>query len=131
MFSSNLHPKHIGPEIPRYLLGVARQASLRILQILPITSIPNVPVSLPFVERLIGTIRREYLDHLFYWNSRDLEAKLEEFRTYFNGSRVQQGIDGDIPNDEAGSQESTQASLENIHGKRIAAGFLRCRSQHN
>ena len=32
------------------------------------------------MERIIGTIRREYLDHLFYWNAYDLQRKFDEFR---------------------------------------------------
>ena len=43
-----------------------RQANLRILEIEEIKSISYTPISLPFVERLIGTIRREYLDHIFF-----------------------------------------------------------------
>ena len=39
-------------------------ANLRILEVEEIKSIPYVPVSHPFVERLIGTIRREFLDHV-------------------------------------------------------------------
>jgi hypothetical protein len=30
----------------------------------------------PFVERLIGTIRREYLDRVLFWTAIDLESKL-------------------------------------------------------
>jgi hypothetical protein len=29
-----------------------------------IKSVPHVPLSHPFVERLIGTVRRELLDHV-------------------------------------------------------------------
>src|SRR5258705_286369 len=36
------------------------QANLRILEATEIKSIPYVPLSHPFVERLVGTIRREY-----------------------------------------------------------------------
>ncbi len=43
------------------------QANLRILEVEEIKTIPYTPVSHPFVERLIGTIRREYLDHVFFW----------------------------------------------------------------
>lgn len=38
------------------------KANLRILDVTEVKSIPHLPVSHPFVERLIGTIRREFLD---------------------------------------------------------------------
>ena len=39
------------------------QANLRILEVIEIKSVPCIPLSRPFVERLSGTIRRECLDH--------------------------------------------------------------------
>ncbi|MEA3413234.1 MAG: hypothetical protein U9R74_17115 [Pseudomonadota bacterium] len=56
------------------------QANLRILDIQEIKSVPYVPLSHPFIERLIGTIRREYLDHALFWNTSDLERKPEAIR---------------------------------------------------
>src|SRR6266404_7785828 len=56
------------------------QANLRILAIETVQSVPYVPVSNPFVERLIGTVRREYLDRLFFWNAGDLGKKLAGLR---------------------------------------------------
>jgi putative transposase len=44
-------------------------------------------LSHPFVERLIGTIRREYLDHVLFWTAADLETKLSEFKNYYNRYR--------------------------------------------
>jgi hypothetical protein len=44
-----------------------------------------VPLSHPFVERLIGTIRREYLDRILFWTTADLEEKLIDFQHYYNG----------------------------------------------
>jgi hypothetical protein len=38
------------------------RANLRILEIDEIKTVPHVPLSHPFVERLIGTMRREFLD---------------------------------------------------------------------
>jgi putative transposase len=64
------------------------QANLRVLELTEIKSIPYVPLSHPFVERLIGTLRREYLDHLLFWTTTDLENKLLDFRTYFNNHRT-------------------------------------------
>jgi len=49
-----------------------RKANLRILEIEEIKTVLCVPPSHPFIERLIGTIRREYLDHVPFWNARDL-----------------------------------------------------------
>jgi len=43
------------------------QVNLRILEITEIKTVPRVPVSHPFIERLIGTIRREYLDRILFW----------------------------------------------------------------
>ena len=63
-------------------------ANLRILEIDELKSVPYAPMSHPFVERLIGTIRREYLDRMLFWNSIDLQRKLETFRIYYNSVRV-------------------------------------------
>ena len=51
-------------------------ANLRLLEIDAIKTVPHVPLSHPFVERLIGTMRRECLDHVLCWNAGDLERKL-------------------------------------------------------
>ena len=55
-----------------------------------------------FVERLIGTIRREFLDHVLIWNAVDLGRKLEEFRTYYNENRVHQSLSGRTPGERSG-----------------------------
>ena len=73
------------------------KANLRALEIESIKSIPYTPISHPFVERLIGTIRREYLDQVFFWNAQDLERKLDTFLQYYNRTRVHQSLDGAAP----------------------------------
>ncbi len=88
-------------------------ANLRILEVEEIKSVPYVPTSHPFVERLIGTIRREYLDHMFFWNSIDLHRKLEKSRAYYNGVRVHRSLDGNTPANRARSPSSPKASLAN------------------
>ena len=45
------------------------KANLRVLEIEEIKSLPHVPMSHPFVERLIGSVRRELLDRTFFWIS--------------------------------------------------------------
>src|SRR4029434_6510042 len=59
------------------------EANLRILEVTEIKSVPYVPLSHPFVERLIGTIRREYLDRILFCTTADLEEKLIDFQHYY------------------------------------------------
>jgi putative transposase len=99
------------------------KANLRVLEIDPIRSVPNVPVSHPFIERLIGTIRREYLDHLFFWNAHDLERKLESFRDYYNDARTHQGIDGAIPNGKSSDAELNLLHFESYKWKPFCGGM--------
>jgi hypothetical protein len=60
-------------------------------------TVPYVPLSHPFVERLIGTIRRECLDRTLFWTGADLENKLLDFRTYFNHHRTHTSREGRTP----------------------------------
>lgn len=73
------------------------QANLRILDVTEIKSVPYVPISHPFIERVIGTIRREYLDHVPFWNSLDFERKLGEFKDYYNNYRIYAALAGQSP----------------------------------
>ena len=60
------------------------KANLRILEIQEVKSIPFTPISHPYVERVIGTIRRECLDQTLFWNEVDLQNKLDDFTDYYN-----------------------------------------------
>lgn len=73
------------------------KANLRILDIEEVKTVPYVPLSHPFVERLIGTIRREFLDHTPFWNARDLQRKLDAFKTYYNNARNHRSLEGRTP----------------------------------
>jgi len=73
------------------------KANLRVLEIDEIKSLPHVPMSHPFVERLIGSIRRELLDHTFFWTATDLENKLREYQCYYNACRTHSWRGGGTP----------------------------------
>ncbi len=51
------------------------KANLRILDVTEVKTVPYVPLSHPFVERLIGTVRREFLDQVLFWGALDLQRK--------------------------------------------------------
>ena len=89
-------------------------ANLRILEIDEIKTVPHVPVSHPFVERLIGTIRREFLDQVLFWNARDLKRKLAEFQAYYNAARCHASLEGHTPLTFAGRHTVTSADLNRV-----------------
>ena len=93
------------------------QANLRILGTDKIKTVPYTPLSHPFVERLIGTIRREFLDQTQFWNTSDLEQKLEAFRQYYNNHRVHNALDGETPSEIANKTTIHCASLNNFRWK--------------
>ena len=69
------------------------KANLRVLEVKEIKTVPYVPLSHPFVERLIGTLRREYCDRTLFWTTVDLEARLTDFQHYYNGHRTHTGLE--------------------------------------
>jgi transposase InsO family protein len=68
-----------------------------LLEIDEIKSLPHVPMSHPFVERLIGSIRREPLDQTLFWTTTDLENTLRDYQSYYNEHRTHSGRDGTTP----------------------------------
>ena len=99
------------------------QANLRILDVTEIKSVPYVPLSHPFVERLIGTIRREYLDHALFWNAGDPERKLEEYRHYYNAHRVHTSLGGNTPAEISGESIIRRADLNQPRWKSYCRGL--------
>ena len=121
-----------GKPLPRYLSSDHDPlfrfhrwpANLRILEVEEIKSVPYVPVSHPFVERLIGTIRREFLDHMLIWNAIDLERKLEEFRIYYNETRVHQSLGGSTPVERSGAPPPDHAVLDHYAWRQDCRGLF-------
>jgi hypothetical protein len=86
---------------------------IRFIRIFAPYAVPYTPISHPFVERLIGTIRREYLGHIFFWNTQDLERKFDTSIQYYNQYRVHQSLDGDAPVEVSGDHQHLHAKLGN------------------
>jgi len=99
------------------------KANLRILDVEEIKSVPYVPRSHPFVERLIGTVRRECLDQTLFWNARDLERKLTDFRIYYNRHRAHRSLGGVTPAEFSGSDQKPQISLNNFRWQTYCRGL--------
>lgn len=100
------------------------QANLRILDIKEIKSAPHTPTSHPFIERLIGTTRREFLDHVLFTNERDLHNKLQEFQCYYNAKRTHSALDKTTPVKKADEKISDVISINNYQWKKIVRGLF-------
>ena len=104
-------PKHLSTDHDPLFRVHRWLANLRVLEIDEIKSVPSAPISHPYVERLIGTIRREYLDRAIFWNAVDLARKLHEFSDCYNAYRVHRSLDGTTPAQRAGASLPAPASL--------------------
>ena len=58
---------------------------------------PRSPWQSPYVERMIGSIRRECLDHILVINRAHLRRVLREYFAYYHDSRPHQSLDGNAP----------------------------------
>jgi putative transposase len=95
-------PNYLSSDHDRLFQFHRWQANLRVLDAEEIKTVPYAPWSHPFVERLIGTIRRECLDRTLFWTAADLERKLSDFQRYYNEYRAHTGVIGrpPVPTDE-------------------------------
>src|SRR6516225_5251979 len=98
------------------------QANVRILDVEAIKTVRFAPLSHPFVERLIGTIRRECLDRTLFWTVADLEMKLLEFQQYYNGYRAHAGLGGRPP-ETSTDVSSARASVGQYRWRRHCRGL--------
>ena len=51
----------------------------------------------PYVERLIGTLRRDCLDHVLIFGERHLRQILALYSSYYNETRTHLGLGKDAP----------------------------------
>ncbi len=118
MFNAAIHgrgaPRHLSTDHDPLFEAHRWTANLRILEIDEIKTVPHVPRSHPFVERLIGTTRREFLDHVLFWNARDLERKLADFQAYYNAARSHASLEGHTPLTFASGHTMARAELNNV-----------------
>jgi putative transposase len=99
-------------------------ANLRILEIDEIKSIAGTPRSHAFIERLIGTIRREFLDWTLFWNHGDLERKLDSYKVYYNRHRCHTGLAGITPAQRGGAPAHPIASLHSYRWRKHCNGLF-------
>ena len=112
-FRSSRSPKYLSTDNDPLFRYHQWRANLNIFDIDEIKSVPETPWSHPFIERAIGTIRRECLDDTLFWNAKGLESQLQEFALYYNEARVHSSISGQTPLGLSGKGRVTKVDLKN------------------
>lgn len=89
---------------PRYLLrdrdgiyGKYFRRRVRNLGIKAVLTAARSPWQNPYVERMIGSIRRDCLDHVIVLNEQHLRRVLRRYFAYYYGARCHLSLDGDAP----------------------------------
>ena len=62
-----------------------------------VATVPFSPDMNAYAERFIGSIRREFLDHIIVFTYRQLHRLVKEYIHYYNSLRPHQGIENNIP----------------------------------
>ena len=93
---------------PRYLLrdrdaiySEKVQRRIRSLGIEEVVTAPRSPWQNPYCERLIGTCRRDCLDHVIVLNERHLRRILREYFSYYHSCRTHLSLNKDPPESRA------------------------------
>ena len=91
-------------EAPRYLLrdrdsvyGAEFRRRVPSLAIEEVLTAPRSPWQNPYVERLIGSIRRECLNHVIIYNDRHLKRLLRSYFNYYHTARTHLALDKQCP----------------------------------
>jgi len=89
---------------PQYLLrdrdaiyGDHLVAVIQGMGIEEVRTAPRSPWQNPYVERLVGSIRRECLDHIIVWNQRSLRRILQSYFSYYENFRTHLSLNKDAP----------------------------------
>ena len=90
--------------VPRYLLhdrdsifGATFRTDLDAMGIKEVVSAPRSPWQRAYVERVIGSIRRECLDHVLILNEASLRRTIRSYLVYYHGSRTHLSLAKDTP----------------------------------
>ena len=62
-----------------------------------VLSAPRSPWQNPYVERLLGSIRRECVEHVIVWNRRSLHRILQSYFAYYHSARTHLSLAKDAP----------------------------------
>jgi Integrase core domain. len=77
---------------------------------------PRSPWQNPYAERLIGTLRRDCLDHILIFGERHLQRVLTLYSLYYNETRTHLGLSKDVPLGRAIQRSGTVSAMPVLSG---------------
>jgi putative transposase len=92
-FPDDSAPKYVIRDRDK-IYGVDFVARVRAMGIEQVLTAPRSPWQNPYCERVIGTIRRDCLDHVIVVGERRI---LRKYLEYYHGSRTHLALDKDTP----------------------------------
>jgi transposase InsO family protein len=95
------------------IYGSEFQTAMQAMGIEGVVIARHAPRQNPFAERVIGSVRRECLDHVIVWNERSLRRHLRQSLAYYHEWRTHLSLDKDAPV-AAGDQPPTRGTIVQI-----------------
>ncbi|MGB5252662.1 MAG: integrase core domain-containing protein, partial [Sedimenticolaceae bacterium] len=111
--------------VPSYLIrdgdgiyGERVTQKMKSLGINEVITAPASPWQNAYVERVIGSLRRELFDHVIVLNERHLKRLLSSYLDYYHQWRTHQSLNGDAPHGRPlrAAEPSDVAEFPAVHG---------------
>jgi len=108
---------------PKYLLrdrdriyGHEFGKQVEVMGIQEVLGAPRSPWQHAYVERVIGSIRRECLDHVIVFSEESLRRALQSYISYYHESRLHLSLDKDSPDSRAVQSVGKVVAIPQVGG---------------
>jgi putative transposase len=108
---------------PKYLLrdrdriyGYEFRKQLEVMDIEEVLSAPRSPWQRAYIERLIGSIRRECLDHMIVFNEESLRHLLRAYVHYYHSTRLHLSLERDAPDHRPVQSDGKIVAMSQVGG---------------
>jgi len=108
---------------PKYLLrdrdriyGHEFGKQVEVMGIQEVLGAPRSPWQHAYVERVIGSIRRECLDHVIVFSEESLRRPLQSYISYYHGARLHLSLDKDSPDSRAVQSVGKVVAIPQVGG---------------
>jgi len=98
------------------IYGYEFRKQLEVMDIEEVLGAPRSPWQRAYVERVIGSIRRECLDHVLVFSEESLRRALRSYIRYYHASRLHLSLDKDSPDSRAVQSVGKVVAISQVGG---------------